>query len=1303
MRNRAAANLEALIESTEDLIGAVDLDFRLIAFNQALSGTIEKNRGVNIAMGMRVEDFVPSELAALFNNYFQRALAEGPFRTEFTTLDGRVLEIAFNPIVAGSKKAGVAIFGKDISDRSQATANLSALIESTSDFIWSVDRNYRLITFNGELKRAFEASFGITPVEGMLPQDLLPPERAALSPPMYERALADGPFRAEYKTLDGRTVEMAFNPIVVRGEKTGISVFGKDITELKKSMANLSALIESTEDFIWSVDLDFRLLTFNRVLQHDYEATFGKQAAVGKSPEELLPPSIAANWSPLYKRALAEGPFRTEYTFLSGRILELSLNPIIVDGRAVGISVFGKDVTEQKAAEKARLEAEKKYRDIFDGALEGIFQTSLDGRLLTANPSLVEMLGYDPRDYSAAVGRQIAVDVWVDPDDRLRFLHLLEEKKVIRGYACRFKRQDGTVFWVSLNARRILAADGVTPINEGFIEDITERKQAVDALREREARLREAEQLALAGSSSWDVDADKTTWSEGMFSITGWDPKGSPPNHGQRRKLYAPESWVRLEAAVERALTRGEPYDLELQIVRADGVLRWTRARGRAARNELGRVHSLLGTLQDITEQKLSEAKIRESEERYRATFEQAAVGIVHTSFEGQILRCNSRFAEIIGYPFEDIPSLTVRQITAPGDADATAGAIEQLAGRESAPVTLEKSYLRKDGSLTWARATSSVQRDSDGRALHIVTFVEDINAQKAVEKRLTEALDTLRVSENRYRTVFQTSLDPVCITRLSDGQFIDVNRAFLETMGFVHDEVIGHSTLELSIWADGHERQNVVRILREDSSFRDIQARFRKKNGEVFWVMLSAAVIEIQGVTCLLGVFRDLSDAKAAEDQIRLLAFYDQLTRLPNRRLLLDRLKGDPDTDDGNARERALLLLDLDEFKKLNDTRGHQAGDLLLKDVARRLTACVRGADTVARCGGDEFAVLLESLGKIPEPAATHAQFVAGKIVEALGRPFPLGDQEYHCHCSIGIAVLGNEPGSPDLVMQQAELALHQAKADGRNTVRFFAPDLQSAAEAFAAIEQDLHQAISRKQFVLYYQPQVDSTGLIGVEALIRWNHPERGLLAPKEFIHLAEETGLILPLGEWALEAACTQIAAWAGQPEVAHLTLAANISALQFRRPEFVDQVLAVLDRTGANPQNLELELTESTLLEDIEGVIAKMSVLKSHGLKFSLDNFGTGYSSLSYLKRLPLDQLKIDRAFVQDILVDDTSGAIAQTIISLSRAMGLSVIAEGVETEEQRDFLTRLGCDSFQGYLFGYPLPIEVFEQTWLHST
>jgi diguanylate cyclase (GGDEF)-like protein len=440
----------------------------------------------------------------------------------------------------------------------------------------------------------------------------------------------------------------------------------------------------------------------------------------------------------------------------------------------------------------------------------------------------------------------------------------------------------------------------------------------------------------------------------------------------------------------------------------------------------------------------------------------------------------------------------------------------------------------------------------------------------------------------------------------------------------------------------------------------------------------------------------RELQQLKAAHDEITNLAFFDPLTGLPNRRLLLDRLRQTLAASIRSKRKRALLFVDLDDFKTLNDTLGHHIGDLLLQEVARRIIASIRETDTVARLGGDEFVVLLQELSETPEDAAAQAKTVAEKILSTIHQPYLLDGRECRSSSSVGITVFGNPEDSTNEVLQQADIAMYQAKAAGRNTLHFFAPALQAAVNARAAMEEDLRQSIRTNDFHLYYQAQVDRGVLIGAEALLRWKHPKRGLLPPDEFIPLAEQTGLILSLGDWVLETACRQIAAWTARKETAHLTVAVNISARQLLNPDFVPSVLRTLERTGATPRSLKLELTESMFVDDLEDVIAKMTALKSHGIRFSLDDFGMGYSSLAYLRRLPLDQLKIDQEFVRDILVDASSGAIAQSIISLSKAMGLSVIAEGVETEGQRDFLARLGCHSFQGFLFSGPLPLEEFQ-------
>jgi diguanylate cyclase (GGDEF)-like protein/PAS domain S-box-containing protein len=446
-----------------------------------------------------------------------------------------------------------------------------------------------------------------------------------------------------------------------------------------------------------------------------------------------------------------------------------------------------------------------------------------------------------------------------------------------------------------------------------------------------------------------------------------------------------------------------------------------------------------------------------------------------------------------------------------------------------------------------------------------------------------------------------------------------------------------------------------------------------------------------------ILAINTDITRRKAAEQQIQHLAFYDPLTRLPNRLLLLDRLQHALSMSARTGHKGALLFIDLDNFKTLNDTLGHEKGDLLLQQVAARLSACVRDSDTVARLGGDEFVVMLEGLSDNSSEAAARAKTVGEKILAAFTMPYQLSGHEYHGTPSIGATLFGSGENDVDELLKRADLAMYQAKASGRNAIRFFDPKMQTAVTTRVALESDLRLGLQLREFSLHYQPQLDSERrVVGAEALLRWKQAQRGMVSPAEFIPLAEDTGLILPIGQWVLETACSQLAAWADKPGKAHLTVAVNVSMRQFRHPEFVEHVLAVLKKTGANPHNLKLELTESLLAENVEDTIAKMTALKEQGVGFSLDDFGTGYSSLSYLKRLPLDQLKIDQSFVRDVANDPNDAAIIRTIIALGQSLGLAVIAEGVETDEERNFLAHSGCHAYQGYLFSSPLPIEQFE-------
>jgi diguanylate cyclase (GGDEF)-like protein len=476
-----------------------------------------------------------------------------------------------------------------------------------------------------------------------------------------------------------------------------------------------------------------------------------------------------------------------------------------------------------------------------------------------------------------------------------------------------------------------------------------------------------------------------------------------------------------------------------------------------------------------------------------------------------------------------------------------------------------------------------------------------------------------------------------------------------------------------------------------------------KRKDGSKFPMSLAVSKIIRSGQTTFIGLVRDLTQHHLDLEKIERLAFYDPLTCLPNRRLLMDRLNQAMYNSIRTGQHGGVIFLDMDQFKLLNDTLGHDVGDTLLGQVATRLASCVREGDSIARFGGDEFVVLLEALSVHEQDAAAQAKNVAIKILDTLRQSYNLDGTIYSSTPSIGIVLFMADHESIDDVIKKADVAMYQAKTAGRNTIRFFDQKMQARVTARLALEKDLRDGLSNSEFQLYYQIQVkdgprlhDKTTVTGVEALVRWNHTRRGMVSPAQFIPLAENTGLILSLGQWVLESACAQLLLWANNPKTAHWSMAVNVSALQFSQTDFVSKVEQALQKTGANPNLLKLELTESMLVENVDEIIIKMNAIKAHGVSFSLDDFGTGYSSLSFLKRLPLTQLKIDQSFVRDILTDSSDAVIAHTIVALAHSLGLKVIAEGVETQAQRNALAKMGCNAYQGYLFGRPASASTLE-------
>lgn len=559
--------------------------------------------------------------------------------------------------------------------------------------------------------------------------------------------------------------------------------------------------------------------------------------------------------------------------------------------------------------------------------------------------------------------------------------------------------------------------------------------------------------------------------------------------------------------------------------------------------------------------------------------------------------------------------------------------------------------------------------------------------------KRLSNSLVQVKRNEETLRissVAFETQ-EAILITD-ADQNIIRVNKAFTDITGFSAKEAIGQTPriLKSGIHDDEFYQEMWSDII-ETGGWRG-EIWNRRKDGEIYPEhQVITAIKNPKGqISHYLSTFSDITSRKINEERIHKLAFYDPLTGLANRRLLEDHIAQAISASSRNLHYCALLFIDLDHFKNLNDTLGHKLGDELLKQVAERLKLCVREGDTVARPGGDEFIILLQDIGFKQEEAANHAKLVAEKILAHFNEPYQLSESQYVLTASIGINLFIDHYENSEEIMKRSDLAMYQAKAQGRNAIRFFDPSMQEAASKRSEIESDLRRAVENKEFILYYQPKYCFSGeLHGYEALIRWQHPTKGLVTPFEFIGVAEETGLIIPIGEWILHQACLTLKTWQESPESQQLKLAINISARQFHQADFVDTVSATLKHHQIDASKLELEITESMLMDDIQDIAAKMHALKALDISFALDDFGSGYSSLNYLKSLPLGSLKVDQSFVRDMLIDENDAAIVKTIITLAKELQLAVVAEGVEKPEQARILHDLGCDLLQGYLYGRP--------------
>ncbi|MDP3539172.1 MAG: EAL domain-containing protein [Azonexus sp.] len=692
--------------------------------------------------------------------------------------------------------------------------------------------------------------------------------------------------------------------------------------------------------------------------------------------------------------------------------------------------------------------------------------------------------------------------------------------------------------------------------------------------------------------------------------------------------------------------------------------------------------------VRDVTERRTQEAQIRQLLKEQELIFENAHVGILLLQ-NRKILKGNRHIARMFGFSSSsDYEGQTTELFYSSHEQYLEVGRMGYAQLKEKGYADFEVEMCRQDGRHIWVIQSGRPLIPEDVLAGPSIWVYTDISERKQAESELSIAAAAFESQEG------------MVVTDVA-GVILRVNKAFIETTGYSAEEAIGKTPRILR--SDRHDAAFFEAMWASINRFGFWQGEVwdKRKDGQVYptWLAISAVTGKDGQVTHYVGTHTDITDRKKDEAKINQLAFFDQLTGLPNRTLLLDRLRQAMLASERSKVYGAVLFLDLDHFKALNDTLGHDQGDMLLKLVAEILSANLRQGDTVARLGGDEFVIVLASLKESQLEAATDVEVICRKLVAALKQDYLLTEAQFHASASIGATLFLGQESTLDDLLKQADLAMYKSKEAGRNTYTFFDQAMAVSVMERARIEADLRRGLLENQFLLHYQPQVegDSERVVGAEVLLRWNHPSRGMVPPGDFIPVAEETGLILPLGHWVLETACRQLAIWDGQAWMSELTIAVNVSAHQFRQVDFVASVLKVLETTGANPHRLKLELTESLFVDNVEDIIAKMMALKARGVGFSLDDFGTGYSSLAYLSRLPLDQLKIDRSFVIDIETSENNVAICAATISLAHSLNLKVVAEGVEHEVQRYFLTSAHqCDLLQGYLISRPLPLADFE-------
>ena len=1162
--------------------------------------------------------------------------------------------------------------------------------------------------------RGAQALFGLDPKHPLPAQvnyiDLIPEEDRGEIIRLFQQVLAGNPspnaFRHRIRWPDGSLHWLEISgslQLDADGKQRMMGVI-RDISaqqsreqDLSQSEQRFSNLFHMSPETVILVRLADSVIT--EANQH-FATTFGwpTAEAIGRSTLELniwVNPQqrevLRSNQGNAGQPCVQEVQLRTR----DGRILDgvISSQHIELDGDAYILASF-RDTTEHKRANAALRSSEAKFSQAFRHTPDAVVITEKDsGRFIEVNPSFERQFGWSAAE---AVGRtSLELGLWIHPNDRRQMLEALQAGSLDALEVTLVSRtgdiSDNLLFGGEIEH------DGRTCLVL-TVRDITTQRAQERALKDSQERLELALESADLGTWDWHIPSNILFGSARAAMLHGLPLE---PFSDDFRKFFrnVPRADRHAMRLIYNELVEGsrDHYQVTYRALYADQQVHYLESTAKLYRDGQGNPLRMAGTLIDISDRVVRERRLKASEEKFSTLFQASPDPVcVSRIRDGVFIEINDSFSQVFGWTPEELVGRSGPEVNFWVDPRERMRLYDKLTAQQGLD-NEQANYRTKDGRELTCMVSSRFIRVE--RRLCILSTFSDVS-----ERLRAEA--ALKASEEKFAKAFHSSPDAITITERDTARYIEVNEGFYRLTGYRPEEVIGRTALEMDVWADPRQRQEMLDTLRREGHVLHREMLGKHRDGTVKAVEVSVEPIDLKGTDCLLLTARDVSQLREAQAQIQHLAYHDSLTNLPNRALLIDRLNQQIALLKRHQLRGALLFLDLDHFKHINDSLGHPVGDAVLKMVTARLEASVRQEDTVARLGGDEFVVLLSGLEGKRSEVVLQTRGIAEKLRHLIAEPMNLDGHTLQITPSIGIALIPDHGNTPADLLKRADIALYRAKDSGRNAIQLFRRSMQEAASERLRLENDLRLAMARGEFELYFQPQVDARSghIIGAETLLRWFHPTLGPQSPAVFIQVLEETGLILEVGGWVLAEACHACAQLLGDGliKATDFSLCVNISPWQFRQNDFVERVESSLRNSKLPKPILKLEITEGIVIQNIEDTIAKMNRLKRLGISFAMDDFGTGYSSLTYLKRLPVDVLKIDQSFVRDATHDPNDAEIIRAIVAMARSLGLEMIAEGVEQQDQLDFLQQQGCHQYQGYLFSKPLPLDEFRVLLLRN-